>query len=223
MHSNRKTRRENYVDRGIGTLNDGYNYDEMVSVSLYFFDRATESEMRNRASFLMHHMMMLRGESSRFAEFADLFGMSFPEDEIHSTSFPVFAFHTDFGKILSNGNQSNFATIRHKDFRVCAFGAVAFYLFYRFHISNEKFPEFTKNQDCLHTIHAGRGSGARDAELRGATEDQLQRHGCWNMQSMERHYLMKLSRSSIRAVNGFPTTQGWYWLPRALIEPSESL
>ncbi|KAG2212447.1 hypothetical protein INT45_001450 [Circinella minor] len=241
MHSNRKTCCENYVDCGIGTLDDGYNYDEIVSVSLYFFDRATEAEMQNHASFLMHHMMMLCGESSRFAEFADLFRMSFPEDEIHSTSCPVFAFYTEFGKTLSNGNQSNFATIRYKDFRVCAFGAVAFYLFYRFHISNEKFPEFTKNQDwygikllkgqnpkkeiaystmndpivrafracnitSLHTTHAGCGSGARDAELRGATEDQLRCHGCWNMQSMERHYLIKLSRSSIRAVNGFPTT-----------------
>ncbi|KAG2211043.1 hypothetical protein INT45_001099 [Circinella minor] len=43
------------------------------------------------------------------------------------------------------------------------------------------------------------------------------------MQSMERHYLMKLSRASIRAVNGFPTGKGRYWLPRALVQPEESL
>ncbi|KAG2222847.1 hypothetical protein INT45_000462 [Circinella minor] len=59
------------------------------------------------------------------------------------------------------------------------------------------------NITSLHTTHAGCGSGARDAELCGATEDQF----------MERHYLMKLSRSSIRAVNGFPMMQGRYWLP----------
>ncbi|KAG2219641.1 hypothetical protein INT45_012342 [Circinella minor] len=251
---NRDTLRENFTDRGVRTLQDGYDYNKMVAVSLYFFtnrDHEPVAEMRNCASFLMHHMMMLRGENSRFAEFADLFGINFPEDEENSTPCPVLAFHSDFGKTLANGNRMYFVTIRHKDVRVCAFGAIAFYLFYRFHMSNEKFPKFTKNEDwyglkllkgkdakkqmvyttmnapivcafrqcnitSLHTTHAGRGSGARDAELRGATEDQLRRHGCWNMQSMERHYLIKLSRASIRAVNGFPTGKGRYWLPRAL-------
>ncbi|KAG2216357.1 hypothetical protein INT45_001609 [Circinella minor] len=258
---NRDTLYESFTDRGVGTLQDGYDYNEMVAVSLYFFtnrDHEPVAEMRNRASFLMHHMMMLCGENSRFAEFADLFGINFPEDEENSTPCPVLAFYSDFGKTLANRNRMYFAIIQHKDVQVCAFGAIAFYLFYRFHMSNEKFPKFTKNEDryglkllkgkdakkqmayttmnapivhafrqynitSLHTTHTGRGSGARDAELRGATEDQLCRHGCCNMQSMERHYLMKLSRASICAVNGFPTGKGRYWLRHALVQPEESL
>ncbi|KAG2216370.1 hypothetical protein INT45_007373 [Circinella minor] len=34
---NRDTLRENFTDRGVGTLQDGYDYSEMVAVSLYFF------------------------------------------------------------------------------------------------------------------------------------------------------------------------------------------
>ncbi|KAG2214830.1 hypothetical protein INT45_003585 [Circinella minor] len=94
--SEKETHRANNVDRGIGTLEDGYNFEEMVAVSLYFFDRQSETEMRNRATFLLHHMMLLRGESSRFAELADLFTMHFPE-EGHSPC-PVLIFHSEFGK-----------------------------------------------------------------------------------------------------------------------------
>jgi hypothetical protein len=71
--------------------------------------------------------------------------------------------------------------------------------------------------------HAGRGSGARHAEIDGATEDQLRRHGRWNMQSMEACYLNSLPRKSIRIINGFPEEKGHYWLPRSDICPPESL
>ena len=64
---NRDTLRENFTDRGVGTLQDGYNYNEMVAVSLYFFtnrDHEPVAEMRNCALFLMQHMMMLCGKNS---------------------------------------------------------------------------------------------------------------------------------------------------------------
>ncbi|KAG2212027.1 hypothetical protein INT45_010435, partial [Circinella minor] len=254
--SEKETRRANNVDRGIGTLEDGYNFEEMVAVSLYFFDRQSETEMRNRATFLLHHMMLLRGESSRFAELADLFTMHFPE-EGHSPC-PVLIFHSEFGKTTTSGNRNYFATIRHRDVCVCAFGALAFYFFYRFHVSGEPFPDFSTSENwfkikmlkgcdrfqdmayttqndeihrafnacditSLHTTHAGHGSGARDAELHGASEDSLRRHGGWNMQSMERHYLSKISRKPLRTINGFPAKQGHFWLPRSIIEPPSTL
>src|SRR5439155_602085 len=62
--------------------------------------------------------------------------------------------------------------------------------------------------------HAGRGSGARHAEIDGATEDQLRRHGQWNMQSMEACYLTSLPRQSIRIINGFHEEKGQFWIPR---------
>jgi hypothetical protein len=36
--------------------------------------------------------------------------------------------------------------IRHKGVNVCAFGAVGLYLFFRFHVENEPFPDFTNNE-----------------------------------------------------------------------------
>ncbi|OBZ63610.1 hypothetical protein A0J61_11967, partial [Choanephora cucurbitarum] len=65
--------------------------------------------------------------------------------------------------------------------------------------------------------HAGRGCGALHAEVAGASEDQLRRHGRWNAQSMENNYLTSLPRQSIRVINGFPA------LPRASATPSEDL
>ncbi|KAG2211522.1 hypothetical protein INT45_009793 [Circinella minor] len=235
--SEKETRRANNVDRGIGTLEDRYNFEEMVAVSLYFFDRQSETEMHNRATFLLHHMMLLHGESSHFAELADLFTMHFSE-EGHSPC-SVLIFHSGFGKTTTSGNHNYFTTIRHHNVRVCAFGALAFYFFYRFHVSGEPFPDFSTSENwfkikmlkgcdrfqdmayttqndaircafnacdiaSLHTTHAGHGSGARDAELHGASEDSLCRHGGWNMQSMERYYLSKISRELLRTINGFP-------------------
>ncbi|CAO3677880.1 unnamed protein product [Rhizopus microsporus] len=71
--------------------------------------------------------------------------------------------------------------------------------------------------------HMGRSSGAQHAEIDGATEGQLRRHGRWNMQSMESCYLTSLPRSSIRVINGFSGNKGDYWLPRSNVCPPESL
>ena len=68
-----------------------------------------------------------------------------------------------------------------------------------------------------------RGSGAQHAEIDRATEDELCRHGRWNMQSIERYYLTLLPCSSIRIINGFSGNKGDYWLPRSNVCPPERL
>ncbi|KAG1437592.1 hypothetical protein G6F57_020188 [Rhizopus arrhizus] len=71
--------------------------------------------------------------------------------------------------------------------------------------------------------HMGRSSGAQHAEIDGATEVQLRRHGRWNMQGMKSCYLMSLPRSLIRIINGFSSNKGDYWRARSNICPPESL
>jgi hypothetical protein len=164
------------------------------------------------------------------------------------------------GKTNQTGRCEYAATIRNKDYKVCALGALAMYFFMRWHISNEPFPDFSRNEawydikvfktncgdlteqmdyktqynsickafeacgvNSAKKTHAGRGCGARHAEIAGASEDQLRRHGRWNVQSMESSYLTGLPRQSIRFVNGFPGAGGQFWLPRDAIHPPDSL
>ena len=61
------------------------------------------------------------------------------------------------------------------------------------------------------------------AELAGASEDQIRRLGRWNNQSMENCYLTSLPREAIRSLAGFPPAQGSFFLPRATVEPPDSL
>lgn len=69
--------------------------------------------------------------------------------------------------------------------------------------------------------HAGRGSGARLAELSGASEEQIRRMGRWNNKVMEGCYLTSLPIDGIISHAGFG--QNPYQLPRAAVEPLEEL
>lgn len=246
--------RQSYKDRGAGTLQDGYTPEEMVRVSMYYCNLGIEQGYRDRAVFLMQHTMLLRGESTRRMELTDLFTLDL-EDEGYSEC-PALLLLMREGKTNHTNRSEYAATIRHKDVKLCAFGALAFYFFYRWHVNNEPFPDFQRNENwfdikvlksnkgsiteeidyktqwlsickafetcninSVKKTHAGRGCGARHAEIAGASEDQLRRHGRWNASSMENNYLSSLPRQSIRVINGFPGVGKQFWLPRATITP----
>jgi len=53
------------------------------------------------------------------------------------------------------------------------------------------------------TTHLMRATGARMAELGGATEDDIMRSGRWNQSTMVNCYLSKLPRGTVRTLAGF--------------------
>jgi hypothetical protein len=72
--------------------------------------------------------------------------------------------------------------------------------------------------------HSGRSGGARHAELQGVDENSIRRAGHWNQDSMSNCYLSELPRPFIRTLAGFkPTDQGNYYLPRATLDPPDTL
>ena len=79
------------------------------------------------------------------------------------------------------------------------------------------------NIHSKHKTHAGRGSGARQAEAAGVSEDNLKRHGRWETGSMGTHYLKNFPFRAIRSLSGFPIDGGQFFLERAVVTPSESL
>lgn len=69
--------------------------------------------------------------------------------------------------------------------------------------------------------HIYRGSGARMADLFGASETDIRRGGRWDMSSMTQHYLTTLPRETIRVLAGFPSSPRQFWLERDLDPPEE--
>ncbi|CEP11098.1 hypothetical protein [Parasitella parasitica] len=54
--------------------------------------------------------------------------------------------------------------IRHKNVHTCAFGAVGFYLFHRFHVKGEAFPDFTSNANWFN-VKLARGSRSSEKSV----------------------------------------------------------
>ncbi|KAI8820298.1 uncharacterized protein EV422DRAFT_485556, partial [Fimicolochytrium jonesii] len=67
--------RENFNNRGIGTLLDGYSTGaqlEGMSAAFWMKTREAGVHLRNNVAFLLSHYALLRGELARQAELADL-------------------------------------------------------------------------------------------------------------------------------------------------------
>jgi hypothetical protein len=245
-----RRRRENYEDLASNTAQDGYSLNDLENISMFYFDEQKERSFRDRAIFLMNHTMLLRSETTRDLSLADLFYLNFPDEG--ESKCPALVLRLDHGKTNKFNKIQFSATIRNKNVELCAFGAFAMYLFYRFHITMEDFPTFTSNRtwfdikamknmyptkamsyhcqlDAVNRVfkalriniskktHAGRASGAQIAEIDGASEDELRRHGHWQGGSLEKVYLLALPRRSIRIINGFSGNKGEYWLPRSKV------
>jgi hypothetical protein len=71
--------------------------------------------------------------------------------------------------------------------------------------------------------HVGRSSGARMADLAGASVDSIRRQGRWNATTLDSSYLLNLPREILRTSAGFPLSQGSYYIKRDLIQPPQSL
>ncbi|KAG2199391.1 hypothetical protein INT47_001573 [Mucor saturninus] len=61
------------------------------------------------------------------------------------------------------------------------------------------------------------------ADLAGVNEDQIRRLGRWNNTTMNGAYLTGLPREVMRVMAGFTVQQGQFYLPRASVDPPESL
>jgi hypothetical protein len=71
--------------------------------------------------------------------------------------------------------------------------------------------------------HAMRGLSARMAQLEGVTESAIRQAGRWANGAMENFYLYSFSMVFCRQNAGFSVHEKNYRLPRAILEPPESL
>ena len=118
---------------------------DLLAISEYFITRGTGVDLRNRLSQLLCSFMALRGESSRDMELADFFAVPL-ENEGHGECVALVGI-LDHGKTNQFNKVEFGASIRHKDPKLCVLGAMALYLFSRFHIDGEPFPNFSKPEE----------------------------------------------------------------------------
>jgi hypothetical protein len=147
--SKEKRKRSLYLDKGVGTVVDGYRQPDVLRIANYFFEKGTMVSFRSRVDFLMGHSMLCRSEDKRNACLSNL-GILELENE-GPTSCQAMILTLARSKTNQEGRNEIGVAIRHKDVFQCPVGALAFYLFFRFHLSAEPFPDFSSNRGWYDT------------------------------------------------------------------------
>ncbi|CEP14729.1 hypothetical protein [Parasitella parasitica] len=212
---------KNFVETDTNSIQDGYTYQQYIELYMYYFKKrgAGQATYRDRMAIIYHCSML---------EFTN---------EGATKDCPAMVFQFASGKMNQSKKTQYSGAIRHKDVRLCTRGSIAFYFFYRFEVDQESFPDLSSNANWYdiknasihrafkkvginssHTTPAGRGSGARIAELNGGSLDQIRRMGRWDSGSLESRYLTHFNREAIRICNSLPGRKGGFWLRRDALE-----
>lgn len=141
-----------FTDRALRGLNDGYSIDQMRSLSGLLLGKdgglvgiGLVTQLRTRLDFLLCHAMMLRGESSRAAELADLSSLWLENEGENCLALML---KVTKGKTIaleaggSNASAHYFGALRHKEAVLCPVGALAMWFVHRFDFAGEKPPNF---------------------------------------------------------------------------------
>jgi len=184
--------------------------------------RKTFSSLRNRFIFLMTTQGILRGESLFKAELSDFFGVSVFRE--HLDAHPLYIVVCQIATGKTNKDLKLYGRIaRHKDPRLCAVGAFAFYLFFRFSCTgefdngsggfdNDKY-DFTENNrwfdiKLLVDLQSGAHHGYTNAIRNQPYADAIKRH-CRELNIPTNHFVHvgRVLGSYMSEVNEDPTEE----------------
>jgi hypothetical protein len=254
--------KDQFADKGRDTLLDGYTEEEFEAVcsELWAQGRSSpECNLRTLVDLMLGHYMLARGGDRRAAEISDLFTFEL-KGEGPTRCMPLII-TTRAGKENQHGRLETMGALRHKQPLVCMLSGLAFYLLYRWDLTDEPFPDFasrpawyeirlikraaggdrqqplsyTSQRDWVakafqqvgiapsKTTHASRGAGAKMAELKGVSEEQIRRAGRWNQEQMVGCYLNSLPREFMRTMAGHPSQLGCFEVRRASVAPPDEL
>jgi hypothetical protein len=137
-HLRRKT---SCIDRGIGTMLDTYSPEELELMSSYFLNKNSIAGLRNRSMHFLSHFSLMRGQLVRKMELPDIHFVQLPSEGV--TAADVFICISNNGKTNQFGKLEFYACLRAKNVSICPVASVAFFLFCRWHVDNEPFPQFS--------------------------------------------------------------------------------
>lgn len=139
----RHHRRVNNVDRGVGTLLEGYQTTEE-------FERIADAflslgDIRGRTAFMVSHYGLLRGQNVRELEFADMFSQALEGEGFQDCVALVLLIEQSKANV--HGKAQHVGFLRNKNVSLCPVGAVAMYFFELFHVRCEPFPSLVRAED----------------------------------------------------------------------------
>ncbi|KAI3657232.1 hypothetical protein MP638_000537 [Amoeboaphelidium occidentale] len=132
----------NYEDRGIGTLSDEISAHDQGRLAHFYWTKDSEEGLKQRADFLLSFGLMSRGDNLRNLKLSEVGHRFYPEEGVAGSHL----LRTVWRKLKKNqyGNIQQNALMRHKDVSKCPFGALGLYLFYRYHVREDPWPDFSK-------------------------------------------------------------------------------
>jgi hypothetical protein len=177
-HSERQRKRDEYTDRGIGTLQDGYTTEQHIKISNYYLMENSLVGLRSRFDHLYGHACTLRGLDRRDAELADLFSIDLPQMKWHSKAYITLM---DHGKTNQAGRKEVGAMIRHKNLDICPVSAMFQYLFARFYTRSHLFLSSLLFQCCLtsQSHYSATPSGLENVSLTSLSQRLGTKQSCW--------------------------------------------
>jgi hypothetical protein len=113
-----RRKQQNYLDRGIGTLQDGYtSVDELKTLASAFLEDGTRTGLRDRCGLLLMHSGTLRSESIREFQLPDLFSLQLESEGATECTCMVMLLNQ--GKTNQFGRHEFCSMIRSKDVELC--------------------------------------------------------------------------------------------------------
>lgn len=194
--------RKNNVDRAASSTANGYATKEEVTAIVKQMYNSSEQNyrysFRNAIAFLMSHYLLLRGESVRNIELADLQFQELPKVRAEG-SYPVMMMIFNQGKTNRFNRTQTGACMRNRVVEICPFMAMSFHFFWRWHCIKEAFPNMDANENWfkLKIINGARPQGAAPQKNRRKGKEPV-REGKYSYdrkQYMYTQYLKTISSS----------------------------
>ena len=167
--------RDNFTDRGIGTLLDGYTtllqLSEIIAAAFHGRRYNKVRGLRDAAAFALSHALVLRGDNVRNVELSNVFVSPLDDEGPDCMAMLVSVFKSKTNKI---GSLDLSASLRHVDVLCCSHGWVALYLFARWNWNDddeESFPNLNTSASWFNVkLFAG---NLPDVAIKSATHIQI--------------------------------------------------
>lgn len=173
-----KNDREAYIDRGKKGAEESYSPSQFLEIQDVLLSGAAKfpQDLRTRLDILAGHFYLLRGESRRLLELADLSLVELPSIEGITPCFAL-VFLLSQGKTNKVARREFMGALRHRDPLLCTMGSLALYLFWRWEISGEEPPSFQNPRKWYrHKVLVGKD---KEKELSYPTQlDEVYRTFC---------------------------------------------
>jgi hypothetical protein len=130
-------------------VNTGYTTEQFLHLQdqlLLSAQSSAQQSLWTCLDLLLRHYLFLCGDNRQAAELSELFVLQYPASK-GPTPCWVLVLQNEQSKTNQQGDLLYSGAMRHWNPRLCTMGALAQYLFWRWHISGEPALNFQRRQD----------------------------------------------------------------------------